>query len=127
MSKIEFASTDNKVGCFIYTNLKEVKKDQINEIKKLLNKYGVLFFKNQSLSPEEYMNFSSNFGAPAEYPMLKPHKDFKNIYVIERKKTDTGKSFGEGAHLDSVYMNNPPRFTFLQAVSYTHLTLPTKA
>ena len=60
MSKIEFEPTDNKVGCFIYTNLKEVKKEQIDEIKKLLNKYGVLFFKNQSLSPKEYINFSLN-------------------------------------------------------------------
>ena len=116
MSKIEFEPTDNKVGCFIYTNLKEVKKEQIDEIKKLLNKYGVLFFKNQSLSPEEYINFSSNFGTPAKYPMLKPHKDFKNIYIIERKKTDTGKSFGEGPHTDSSYLESPPRFTFLQAV-----------
>ena len=116
MSKIEFKLTDNKVGCFIYTDLKNVKKDQIDEIKKLLNKYGVLFFKNQSLSPEEYINFSSNFGTPAKYPMLKPHKDFKDIYVIERKKTDTGKSFGEGPHTDSSYLESPPKFTFLQAV-----------
>ena len=116
MSKIEFEPTDNKVGCFIYTNLKEVKKDQIDEIKKLLNKYGVLFFKNQNLNPEQYINFSSNFGTPAKYPMLKPHKDFKDIYVIERKKTDTGKSFGEGPHTDSSYLDNPPRFTFLQAI-----------
>ena len=43
--------------------------------------------------------------------MLKPHKDFENIYVIERK-TDTGKSFGEGPHTDSSYLENPPRFTF---------------
>ena len=116
MSKIEFKPTDNKVGCFIYTDLKNVKEDQINEIKKLLNKYGVLFFKNQNLSPEEYINFSSNFGTPAKYPMLKPHKDFKDIYVIERKKTDTGKSFGEGPHTDSSYLESPPKFTFLQAV-----------
>ena len=47
MSKIEFEPTDNKVGCFIYTDLKEVKKGQIVEIKKLLDNYGVLFFKNQ--------------------------------------------------------------------------------
>ena len=34
MSKIEFEPTDNKVGCFIYTNLKQVKKEQIEtEIK----------------------------------------------------------------------------------------------
>ncbi len=116
MSKIEFEPTDKKVGCFIYTNLKEVKKEQIDEIKKLLNKYGVLFFKNQSLNPEQYVNFSSNFGTPAKYPMLKPHKDFKDIYVIERKKTDTGKSFGEGPHTDSSYLENPPKFTFLQAI-----------
>ena len=116
MSKIEFEPTNNKVGCFIYTNLQEVKENEILEIKKLLDKYGVLFFKNQSLSPEQYINFSSNFGVPAKYPMLKPHNDFKDIYVIERKKTDTGKSFGEGPHTDSSYLANPPRFTFLQAI-----------
>ena len=116
MSKIEFEPTDNQVGCFIYTDLQEVKKDQIVEIKKLLDRYGVLFFKNQNLSPEQYVNFSSNFGTPAKYPMLKPHKDFKDIYVIERKKTDTGKSFGEGPHTDSSYLAYPPRFTFLQAI-----------
>ena len=116
MSKIEFKPTDNKVGCFIYTNLKEVKKGQIVEIKKLLDNYGVLFFKNQDLKPEQYINFSSNFGTPAKYPMLKPHKNFKDIYVIERKKTDTGKSFGEGPHTDSSYLENPPKFTFLQAI-----------
>ena len=44
MSKIEFEPTNNKVGCFIYTDLKDVKKDQIDEIKRLLSKYGVLFF-----------------------------------------------------------------------------------
>ena len=116
MSKIKFETTNNNVGCFIYNDLKVIKQDQIDEIKNLLNKYGVLFFKNQNLSPREYINFSSNFGTPAEYPMLKPHKDFKDIYVIERKKTDTGKSFGEGPHTDSSYLESPPRFTFLQAI-----------
>ena len=116
MSKIKFEPTKNEVGCFIYTDLKIINKDHIDEIKYLLNKYGVLFFKNQTLSPKEYINFSSNFGTPAEYPMLKPHKNFKDIYVIERKKTDTGKSFGEGPHTDSSYLENPPRFTFLQAI-----------
>tara|TARA_B100001057_G_scaffold348777_1_gene350129 strand:- start:748 stop:1545 length:798 start_codon:yes stop_codon:yes gene_type:complete len=116
MSKIKFEATNNKVGCFVYNDLKTLEKRQIYEIKKLLNKYGVLFFKNQNLSPSEYINFSSNFGIPAKYPMLKPHNDFKDIYIIERKKTDTGKSFGEGPHTDSSYLKNPPKFTFLQAI-----------
>ena len=116
MSKIKFEATNNKVGCFVYNDLKTLEKRQIDEIKKLLNNYGVLFFKNQNLSPSEYINFSSNFGIPAKYPMLKPHNDFKDIYIIERKKTDTGKSFGEGPHTDSSYLKNPPKFTFLQAI-----------
>ena len=116
MIKIKFEPTKNNVGCFIFNDLKNISQDQINEIKKLLNKFGVIFFKNQNLNPKQYVDFSSNFGVPAKYPMLKPHKDFKNIYIIERKKTDTGKSFGEGPHTDSSYLENPPRFTFLQAV-----------
>ena len=44
MSKIEFEPTDNQVGCFIYTDLQEVKKDQIVEIKKLLDRYEGKFF-----------------------------------------------------------------------------------
>ena len=64
------------------SDLQEVKKDQIVEIKKLLDRYGVLFFKNQDLSAEQYVNFSTNFGIPAKYPMLKPHKNFKDIYVV---------------------------------------------
>ena len=61
MSKIKFEITNNKVGCFIYSDLKTVKKNQIDEIKNLLNNYGVLFFKNQNLSPSEYIDFSTNF------------------------------------------------------------------
>ena len=87
------------------------------EIKKLLDKHGVLFFKDQNLSPEEYISFASHFGKPAKYPMLKPHKDFKDIYVIERKKTDTGMSFGEGPHTDSSYLSEPPSYTMLQAIN----------
>ena len=48
MSKIKFKPTNNEVGCFIYTDLKVVEKDQIKEIKNLLNKYGVLFLKTKT-------------------------------------------------------------------------------
>ncbi len=116
MNKINFKPTTNNVGCFVETDLKILDRSKIKQIKLNLDNYGVLFFKDQSLTPQEYMNFSSYFGSPAKYPMLKPHNDFKHIYVIERKKSDTGKSFGEGYHTDSQYLENPPRYTFLQAI-----------
>ena len=46
MIKINFKPTINNVGCYIFNDLKDIRKDQINEIKKLLNKFGVIFFKN---------------------------------------------------------------------------------
>ena len=55
MSKIEFEPTDNQVGCFIYTDLQKVTKDQVTEIKKLLDRYGVLFFKNQGLIDQVFL------------------------------------------------------------------------
>ena len=116
MTKLSIELSENNVGCYVKTNLKNITHEEIQEIKKLLNKHSVLFFKEQHLNPQEYIRFASNFGKPAEYPMLKPHKDFKDIYVIERKKSDKGIGFGIGAHTDSSYMNNPPRFTFLQAI-----------
>ena len=117
MDKIKAIPTTNNVGCYISLDLRKVSREQFQEIKSLLDKYGVLFFKEQQLSPEQYIDFTSKFGKPAEYPMLKPHFKFKNIYVIERKKTDIGKSFGEGYHTDSQYLENPPRYTFLQAIN----------
>ncbi len=117
MNKLTIELSENNVGCYVNTNLKNINEEQTLEIKKLLNKHGVLFFKDQNLSPEEYISFASHFGKPAEYPMLKPHKDFKDIYVIERKKTDTGMNFGEGPHTDSSYLSNPPSYTMLQAIN----------
>ena len=117
MSELSLTLSENNVGCYVKTDLKNINDSQVREIKKLLDKYGVLFFKEQNLNPQEYINFSSHFGRPAEYPMLKPHKDFKNIYVIERKKSDTGKNFGEGPHTDSSYLAEPPRYTLLQAIN----------
>ncbi len=117
MNKLSIELSENNVGCYVNTNLKNINEEQTLEIKKLLNKHGVLFFKDQNLNPEEYISFASHFGKPAEYPMLKPHKDFKDIYVIERKKTDTGMNFGEGPHTDSSYLANPPSYTMLQAIN----------
>ena len=117
MNKLSIELSENNVGCYVNTNLKNINEEQTLEIKKLLNKHGVLFFKDQNLSPEEYISFASHFGKPAKYPMLKPHKDFKDIYVIERKKIDTGMNFGEGPHTDSSYLSNPPSYTMLQAIN----------
>ena len=49
----------NNVGAYINNiNLKSLDQDQATEIKKILNKYGVVFIKEQNLDPETYQNFA---------------------------------------------------------------------
>ena len=62
----------NNVGAYINgINLKSLDQDQAIEIKKILNKYGVIFIKEQNLDPETYQNFAKNIGQPVVYPRLK--------------------------------------------------------
>ena len=50
----------NNVGAYINDiNLKSLDQDQATEIKKILNKYGVIFIKEQNLDPETYQLYRS--------------------------------------------------------------------
>ena len=112
--KIEPCS--NNIGAEIACDLKTAGKEEIGEIEKALEKFGVVFFRNQNLDSKSYIQFAKNFGPLADYPMLKGLSDeFPKITVVERKKTDTGPNFGHQFHLDSSYTENPPQFTMLLA------------
>ncbi len=98
----------------IKCNLKSLSKNEIRKIKSSLIKYGLVYFRNQKLSSEEYLKFSKNFGKPMLYPRLKGlNKIYPQITVVERKSSDKGPSFGEQFHTDSSYAKNPPKFTML--------------
>ena len=56
----------NKVGAFVKCNLKSASKEEISEIKTALEKFGVLFFRNQDLDSKSYINLAKNFWDEAE-------------------------------------------------------------
>ena len=102
------------IGAEIIVNLKEITNKDIFQIKKALNKYGMLYFKQQELTSKLYIKFAKYFGNLANYPRLKGlNKKFPQITVVQRKSTDKGPSFGEQFHTDSIYTKKPPRFTML--------------
>ncbi len=106
----------NNIGAEIVSDILKVSNEEIKKIKKTLHEFGVIFFRNQNLSPAEYVKFAENFGELADYPMLKGlSKEFSKITVVERKPTDKGPSFGEQFHTDSSYTLNPPKYTMLMA------------
>ena len=103
-----------KIGAEIVCDIKSITNKDLIKIKLALQKYGMLFFKNQSLSSKLYIKFAKNFGKLANYPRLKGlSKRYPKITVVQRKASDRGPSFGEQFHTDSIYTKNPPRFTML--------------
>mgnify|MGYP001181447137 CR=1 len=103
----------NNIGASVSCNLKSVDKLGADEIKKALSNYGFVSFRDQDLDPKEFLNFAKHLGKIKEYPMLKDLENFKGITVVERKEGDKGKSYGEGWHTDSSYLNKTPRYTCL--------------
>ena len=96
MTNISITNSKNNVGAYINDiNLKNLDQDKVEEIKKALNQFGVIFIKEQNLDPESYQNFAKSIGQPVVYPRLKGlDEKFPFINVIERKPDDKNLSFG---------------------------------
>ena len=103
----------NNIGASISCNLKSLEPKTIYQIKEALNNYGFVCFRDQNLEPGEYLKFAERLGKIKEYPMLKDLENFKGITVVERKENDKGKSYGEGGHTDSSYLDKTPKYTCL--------------
>ena len=114
-SHIKVTPNKNNVGAQIDAELQNFNDDIINEIKDALAEYGVVFFRNQNLDSEKYIQFAKQFGPLAEYPMLRGLEGHPEITVVE-KKPDEQIMFGEGWHTDSTYTKEPPRFTMLYSI-----------
>jgi len=115
LNKIIVKPCKNNIGAFIDVQINAVSKDQIFEIKEAINNFGVIFFRNQNLTSDNYINFSKNFGEFFNYPMLKGLKDYPNITVVEKLPGET-LAFGEGFHTDSTYVERPPSYTMLYSI-----------
>ena len=103
-----------EIGAQIICDLKRIKKNHIKKIKYALQKYGMIYFRDQKLTSGNYLKFAKKLGVPADYPRLKGlSSKFTKITVVERKSKDKGPSFGEQFHTDSIYTKKPPRFTML--------------
>ena len=118
--KLSITTGTNNVGAFINNiDLKNLNDTKASEIKKILDKYGVIFIKKQNLDPDSYQNFAKQIGQPVVYPRLKSlDAKFPYINVIERKPDDKNLSFGSSwLHQDTSYLKTDrPRWTALMGI-----------
>ena len=88
------------------------------ELRKALVQYQVLFFRNQTLTPEQHIAVANVFGDPDKAKAFFPRHDTqKTIEVLEAKPG--GNRYGTDQwHTDITFAANPPTGTVL----YSHIT-----
>jgi taurine dioxygenase len=84
------------------------------EIRKAFLEHQVIFFRDQALTPAQFMAFAQRMGRPIEYPFVKGIDGFPE--VIEVKKLEHERSnFGGIWHSDTSYLKEPPMGSMLLA------------
>jgi len=70
-------------------------EEHLTEIKQALNRYSVLVFRNQILSPEQHITFSQNFGKLETHVLTADlHGGHPEIFVLSNKKNPDGTPMG---------------------------------
>ena len=95
-------------------DLRRLEDAEIEEMRAAWLEHLVVFFREQALSPAEYMAFAKRIGRPIEYPFVKGIAGFPEI--IEVKKLEHEKvNFGGIWHSDTAYLEVPPMASMLLA------------
>jgi taurine dioxygenase len=82
------------------------------EVRQALLEHGVIFLRNQPLTPAQFLAFARTMGEPVDYPFVKGLPDFPQI--IEVKKLEHEKvNFGGIWHSDTTYLPEPPMGSML--------------
>lgn len=74
----------------------------------------VIFFRGQSLTPVQFLNFARRFGTPIEYPFVKGIEGYPEIIEVV-KEPEERVNFGGIWHSDTTYLEIPPMGSMLLA------------
>lgn len=93
---------------------KPLDNQTFSEIHQAFLDHQVIFFRDQDLTPEQYLAFGSRFGAPTRYPFSTGMPGYPDLFEI-RKEPEEKRNFGGGWHSDGTYLETPPLGTMLYA------------
>jgi taurine dioxygenase len=105
---IEVSPQSVAVGAEIHgVNLAaELSNAQFSEIRQAFLEFGVIFFRDQDLSPEQHLAFARRFGAINVNRFFTPVKDHPEIAEV-LKEADQKKNIGAEWHTDHSYDQIP--------------------
>lgn len=93
---------------------KQISADDLIRIKDAFAEYGVIFFRDQSLSEAEHIKFAKNFGPININRFFARHRDFPEIAMVT-KEPDQTSNIGGGWHTDHSYDQEPAMGSILVA------------
>jgi taurine dioxygenase len=88
--------------------------EALAEIRAAWLRHLVVFFRDQSLTPERFLAFARRLGTPVEYPFVKGLDDHPEIIEVKKLEHET-VNFGGIWHTDTAYLEQPPMATLLLA------------
>ncbi len=88
--------------------------ESVAEIRRAWLAHLVVFFRDQSLEPAQFLAFARRIGVPVEYPFVKGMDEFPEIITVAKLPDET-VNFGGIWHSDTVYLERPPMGTMLIA------------
>jgi len=83
-------------------------------IRQALLEHLVIFFRDQRLTPEQFLRFARAMGEPQHYPLLKglpEHPEITEVVKLEHERAN----FGGIWHSDTTYLERPPMGSMLYA------------
>lgn len=116
MSKIRVEPVSPCVGATLYgVDLRRpLAGEEIAKIQGALETHGVLFFRDQEITPEQHLAFARQFGEISIPPFRPKYGSDPEMIVL-----DQASPKGEGAdewHSDNTFMAEPPMGSILKAV-----------
>ena len=89
----------------------------IAEIRRALLDHGVIFFRGQSLTPDQQVAFSRRFGPYSPVPFVQPIAEHDEVIAVVREPTERqGFAFGGIWHSDFSILPEPPMGSILHAL-----------
>jgi taurine dioxygenase len=88
--------------------------DEVTALRRAWLEHLVLFFRDQNLTPAQYMAFARRIGEPIEYPFVKGIAGFPEIIEVKKLEHET-VNFGGIWHSDTAYLETPPMASMLLA------------
>ena len=95
-------------------DLARLTQDEAAELRTALGEYGVLFFRHQSISPEQHIECAQHFGNININRFFQPLGDYPQIAQV-LKEPDHKKNIGEHWHTDHSYDQLPALGSILVA------------